>query len=212
MQHVPNALSLARILLTPVFFVALLSGTFAGQAVALAVFVVGAISDWLDGQLARRYDVKSRLGQFLDPLADKVLVLGAFVALMFLPPDASGQTLQATWWWLPIGLIALRDGAVTALRSRAERRGRSLRTAHAAKIKTAVQLTFLIALLVFIVAGHLAPLGGVAGAVGRVALAVLHGPVPDVLLVVTAGLTVWTGALYFRRPAYDVDGVRPSPP
>jgi CDP-diacylglycerol--glycerol-3-phosphate 3-phosphatidyltransferase len=201
MKHVPNALTLARIAITPVFLVLLLSGTLVGLAVALVLFIAGAISDWLDGAIARRYGVGSRLGQFLDPLADKVLVLGAFFAFLFLPPDALGRTLHEPWWWAPVIVIALRDVAVTALRSWAERRGRPVQTAHAAKIKTAVQLTFLIAVQVFLVGAALYPLEGWVGEVGRFAAAVLYSPVPDVLLLVTAALTLWTGALYFRRPA-----------
>ncbi len=200
MKHLPNVLTASRIAVTPVFLVLLLGGTLTGQAVAVALFIAGAITDWLDGRLARQYGAGSRLGQFLDPLADKVLVLGAFFALLFLPPDALGRRLHEGWWWWAVSLIALRDVAVTALRSRAERRGQALQTSYAAKVKTTVQLTFLIATMVFLVAAQLARFEGGVGALGGFAGSVVYGPVTDVLLLVTVVLTLWTGALYFRRP------------
>jgi CDP-diacylglycerol--glycerol-3-phosphate 3-phosphatidyltransferase len=205
MKHLPNALTIGRIVLTPVFLVLFLSGTFGAQLAALIIFIVGAISDWLDGAVARKYGVGSRLGQFLDPLADKVLVLGAFFALMFLQADAEGRVVPEFWWWIPIGFIALRDAAVTGLRSWADRRGTPVQTRYAAKLKTAVQLTFLILIQVLLVAARLVTFEGWPADVGAAAAWLLYSPFPDVLLLITAVLTVWTGALYFtglqRRPA-----------
>jgi CDP-diacylglycerol--glycerol-3-phosphate 3-phosphatidyltransferase len=200
LKHVPNALSLARIALTPVFLVLFLSGTFTGQGIALVLFILLAISDWLDGAIARRYGVGSRFGMYLDPLADKVLVLGAFVAILFLPADQQGRLLYTAWWWIPVVAIALRDFAVTGLRTWADRRGTPVQTRGGAKAKTAVQLTFLIAFQVFLVATHLRPFGGWGQPVADFADWVLYSPIPDLLLVFTALLTVWTGAAYFRRP------------
>lgn len=199
MKHLPNALTIGRIAVTPVFLVLLLSGTLTGQFVALLLFIAAAITDWLDGRVARHYGVGSRLGQFLDPLADKVLVLGAFLAFLFLPEDASGNRLAEPWWWWAVALIALRDVAVTVLRAWAERRGRTIQTRYAAKVKTAVQLTFLIAVQVFLVASKLTRFDGWVAELGVFAAAVLYGPVTGVLLLVTVVLTLWTGARYFVR-------------
>lgn len=201
MKHVPNALTISRIVATPAFLALLLSGRFWGQLAALVLFLFAAISDWLDGKVARHYGVGSRLGQFLDPLADKVLVLGAFAALLFLPPDALGRVLPVTWW--AVALIAFRDFAVTVLRARAERRGRPVQTKYAAKVKTAVQLTFLIYVQVFLVASKLGRFGGGWAWIGDLTGAVLYSPFTFVLLLLTVALTLWTGALYFvrRQPA-----------
>lgn len=199
MKHVPNVLTIGRIVVTPIFLVLLLSGTLTGQLVALVLFVAAAISDYWDGRIARQYGVGSRIGQFLDPLADKVLVLGAFFAFLFLPPDDNGRALMEPWWWWAVGVIALRDLAVTLLRTWAERVGRPVQTRYAAKVKTAVQLTFLIAVQVFLVASKLTRFDGWVGELGALAGAALYSPAPSVLLVITALLTVWTGALYFVR-------------
>ncbi len=199
MKHLPNALTIGRIAVVPVFLVLLFSGTLAGQLVATVLFIAAAISDYWDGRLARQYGTGSRLGQFLDPLADKVLVLGAFFAFLLLPADGEGNRLAEAWWWWAVGLIALRDVAVTALRAWAERQGRPLETRYAAKLKTTVQLTFLIAVLVFLTASKLARFGGWLGDLGALAAVALYSPATSVLLLVTVVLTLWTGALYFAR-------------
>jgi CDP-diacylglycerol--glycerol-3-phosphate 3-phosphatidyltransferase len=199
MKHVPNALTIGRIIVTPIFLVLLLSGTLTGQLVALVLFILAAISDYWDGKIAREYGVGSRIGQFLDPLADKVLVLGAFFAFLLLPPDDQGRVLMEPWWWWAVGVIALRDLAVTLLRSWAERVGRPVQTKYAAKVKTAVQLTFLIAVQVFLVASKLGRYDGWLADLGALTGAVLYGPATSILLLITALLTVWTGVLYFVR-------------
>ena len=200
MQHVPNALTVGRMVAAPACLYLLATGTFWGQLGGAALFVVAAITDWLDGRLARTYGVSSRLGQFLDPLADKVLVLGAFFLVPFLSPIGEGLERPAGAWlpWAAIGAIALRDLAVTVLRVLWERRGRTLRTSTAAKWKTAWQLTFLITAFVFLAGSHARALGGALGALGRFLYAALASPAPLLFLLATAAVTVYTGALYFR--------------
>lgn len=201
MKHVPNALTVGRIVVAPVCLYLLWTGTFWGQLVGAALFILAAITDWLDGRLAREYGVSSRLGQFLDPLADKVLVLGAFFLIPFLDPIDDGLTEPAGDWlpWLAIGAIAARDVAVTALRSVRERRGQPLPTSTAAKWKTAWQLTFLITAFVFLAGSHARTLGGALGVLGRFLYDALASPAALAFLLVTAAVTVYTGVLYFRR-------------
>ena len=202
MKHVPNALTVGRIIAAPVCLYLLWTGTVWGQLAGAALFILAAITDWLDGRLAREYGVSSRLGQFLDPLADKVLVLGAFFLIPFLEPIGTGLTAPAGAWlpWLAIGAIAARDVAVTVLRTVYERQGRSLATSTAAKWKTAWQLTFLITAFVFLAGRHLEAMGGALGALGQFLSAALVSPAALVFLVVTSAVTVYTGVLYFRSP------------
>ena len=106
MKNIPNILTIGRILLIPVF----LWLVFARDAIAsaLLVFVVAALTDWLDGWLARKWQVISDFGKIADPLADKLLVLSALAALTWLPPYRL---------WLPIFIvIALRELVITILR------------------------------------------------------------------------------------------------
>lgn len=182
-RHVPNSITIIRIILTPVVLVLLFSGTFWGITSALLLFVLAAVSDWVDGKLARQLEVSSRFGQFLDPLADKVLVLGTFIALAWLEPAI------VPWW--AVALIALRDVGVTALRSWAEARGWTLQTLYIAKAKTAGQLAFLIVMLATLA---LAERPGSAGALATWLL--YDTTILFWLLMVVVAITVYTGVLY----------------
>jgi CDP-diacylglycerol--glycerol-3-phosphate 3-phosphatidyltransferase len=201
MKHLPNALTISRIAVTPLCLWGLATDAFTGQLLGATLFILAAISDYWDGRLAREYDVRSRLGQFLDPLADKVLVLGGFVVLLLVPPLREAFAAPAGAWlpWAAVGAIAARDFGVTALRSYYERQNRPLKTLQAARMKTAWQLTFLILLQVLLVVRYARTLDGALGAVGRFVEGVLESPFPLVFLLVTAAVTVYTGALYLRR-------------
>ncbi len=188
MKYVPNALTIARIVLTPVMLILLLSNTFFGLVGALVLLVLGAISDYLDGKIARSYMVKSRLGQFLDPFADKVLVLGTFIVLAILVPDI------VPWW--AVALVALRDVAVTVLRSWQEARGRSLRTLPIAKAKTGVQIGFLIVVIGLMIGARL------SGTTGRILAGVLESKAPFILMLFVVAFTVITGVIYLVRQEY----------
>ena len=185
MKYVPNALTITRILVTPLLLVLLLSNTPAGYTWALGLFVFASISDYLDGKLARRYKVGTNLGQYLDPFADKILVLGTFIALIFVLPD-----LVPVW---AVVLIAVRDVAVTVLRSWAKMSGRTLRTMRMAKLKTTVQLTFLILTLLLLA------LSTIPGKFGRSISEFLHGEILFSMLVLVVVVTVATGVVYFTR-------------
>ena len=191
MKHVPNALTIIRMLVTPILLLLLFSDSLAAQAWALGLFVFASLSDWADGLVARRFGVGSRLGQFLDPVADKVLVLGTFAALIFiLPGDVA--------WWL-VAIIALRDLAVTVYRVQLKRNGRVLTTSRNAKWKTAAQLTFLISVLMFMTAQR-----SVEPLVGWMDQLFDSGALFWALTFVTA-VTVWTGLEYFINPDINAE-------
>lgn len=200
MRHLPNALTIGRIIATPFALWLLWRGGFANQAAGATIFILAAITDYYDGKLARDLGVRSRLGQFLDPLADKILVLGGFFLFPFVEPIRTGlYAVGPVLPWLAIGAVAARDVAVTWLRSYEEKHGRTLKTLKSAKAKTAWQLTFLISLQVFLVfskAEDVAP-GSFWTAFSGFFRAVLESPFSLVFLLVTAGITVYTGALYF---------------
>lgn len=93
-----------------------------------AVWIVLATTDGVDGYLARRHGT-TRSGAFLDPLADKALVLGALWALV----------VSGAFWWLPVALITVRELAISLFRSYWGRRGLAVPASRAAKTKTVVQ-------------------------------------------------------------------------
>jgi CDP-diacylglycerol--glycerol-3-phosphate 3-phosphatidyltransferase len=121
-----NALTAGRLLAAPLF-VGLIA-TEGASWVTVAVGVAVASSDGLDGWLARRHGA-TRSGAFLDPLADKFLVLGAFFAL----------AVQGRMPWVPVGLMTAREVGMSAYRSWAGRRGVSVPARRLAKVKTIVQ-------------------------------------------------------------------------
>ncbi len=132
-SRLPNVLTALRILLTPVFLYFLFSDGFPGMLLAVLVFLIASTTDAYDGYLARKYNVTSEWGKFVDPLADKILVLSAFGGLWYLE-------LFPFWMFL---LIALRDVVVTGLRMVMRAQGTSMETSNLAKSKTAVQMVAL---------------------------------------------------------------------
>lgn len=126
----PNWITVARIALIPPFLALGFARSVATDVASLGLFVVASASDTLDGYLARRWRVESRLGKFLDPLADKLLVGAALVVLVATRPFPV---------WAAV-VLAAREIAVTALRIRIVRRGQDLPASAGAKWKTASQL------------------------------------------------------------------------
>lgn len=130
-MNLPNAITLARIALVPVFLYFAWGEGTGPAVVAFLVFLVASLSDSLDGYLARRAGTISRAGQFLDPLADKLLVGAALVALV----ATRGFPLWAAL------VIAFRELAVQVLRIQIVRGGADLPASSAAKWKTVTQIT-----------------------------------------------------------------------
>ena len=129
--HPANLLTITRLLFAPLLFWLLLSArdTRGVSWVAFGLGVALASTDFFDGRIARRANVVSRSGAFLDPLADKVVILG------------SGFCLVAVdrYWWLPVTLMAVRELGITAWRGRWARHGLALPARRSAKYKTFVQ-------------------------------------------------------------------------
>ena len=137
-MNLPNIITLGRLVLTAVFCAAASSEGVTGYAIALAAFVLGAISDWLDGYLARKMNLVTSLGKLLDPLADKILVCSGFVYL-------SAEGLCPVW---VTALIICREFLVTGIRQIAVEKGTVLAADNLGKWKTTFQLTFIITALV----------------------------------------------------------------
>jgi CDP-diacylglycerol--glycerol-3-phosphate 3-phosphatidyltransferase len=135
--NLPNVLTLFRILLVPVLVAALLAGTKNGDAFAAAVFLVASITDGLDGWIARRRRAITTFGKLMDPLADKLLVTAALVALV------SQNRLAA---WVAMVIIA-REFAVTGLRGLAAEQGHVVPASWWGKVKTCFQIAMVLALI-----------------------------------------------------------------
>ncbi|GIR88645.1 MAG: hypothetical protein CM15mP87_01370 [Candidatus Neomarinimicrobiota bacterium] len=137
-MNLPNLLSLLRIILTPLFIIFLFSDD---RLLALIIFAVAAITDAYDGlKLARKYNQITPQGKFLDPLADKILVLSAFFSFAF---------IGIIDFWM-VGIITFRDMFITGLRWIISNKGFEFVTSKLSKYKTAFQLTIIILALIFL--------------------------------------------------------------
>ncbi|MCW3063094.1 MAG: CDP-diacylglycerol/glycerol-3-phosphate3-phosphatidyl transferase [Solirubrobacterales bacterium] len=135
--NVPNVLTMLRILLVPVLLVALLDKTPSGDLLAAIVFAVASFTDAIDGYLARSRGAVTNFGKLMDPLADKLLIIAALVALVSL------HRLQA---WVAMVIIA-REMTVTILRMGASQQGVVAGANPLGKLKTVVQVATIIALI-----------------------------------------------------------------
>lgn len=139
MKNVPNILSSIRIVFAPIFIVLYIQDEILYRSLSVGVFAVAAFTDYVDGYIARNFNAKSGLGNFLDPLADKILTFSGFMVLPFIS--------VSVFPIFPIVLIVLRDTFITLLRLVADRKKQAIRTSNTAKIKTLIQMVFLYAAL-----------------------------------------------------------------
>lgn len=148
---VPNVLSLFRILLVPLLVVVLLTKFEGKELVGLVVFLLASLTDFLDGFIARRWKMETRLGKLLDPAADKILTAAAFVSLVELGVAPA---------WMVVVILS-RELAVSTLRSFAAAEQVVIAAIWSGKIKTFVQVVAISLLILYERLGqfsHLAPI------------------------------------------------------
>lgn len=136
-MNVPNILTTVRIVLVPLFLVFLLVDSMQHFIWALVIFSVASITDFLDGQIARRYGLVTKLGKLIDPLADKILTVSAFVALTYLRMISP---------WIVIAIIA-REFIISIFRAVAASEGKVIAASVYGKFKTVFQMATIIAIL-----------------------------------------------------------------
>ncbi len=166
-----NQLTLLRILLIPLFVIVFFLPWKWAHFSSAMIFSIAAITDWLDGYVARKYDQSTKLGAFLDPVADKLMVVIALVLLVTLHPTM--------WFAVAACVIVGREIVISALREWMAELGEraSVAVSYIGKIKTTLQMTAIIILLADI--GLLLPIGFIA----------LFG---------AAVLTLWSMVLYLK--------------
>jgi len=192
---IPNLLTVLRLVLTLIMFAGFVAFAwiqdrgvmvptpvvFALLRVILICFVVAAVTDFLDGWLARRWQVESLFGAIADPIADKILVCGA--ALGLIAAHVQPSVL------LPVGLILFREFAVSALREVLAPRGLSLPVTFLAKVKTSLQLVAMGAVMV----AWFAPAYGLELNLKQFERVTLGA---NALVWLAALVTLWTGIEY----------------
>ena len=170
---IPTALTLFRIGLLPVMVIVFYAGFRGANIAAASIFLLAAITDWLDGFIARRYGMMSAFGAFLDPVADKLMVA---VTLFLLVQENPTPLLAVT-----SAVIVGREISISALREWMAVIGQrgAIRVAMVGKVKTVMQI---IAIVVLLYQHDLEPLRPFF--------------IGETLLVIAAALTIWSGMLY----------------
>ena len=178
-MNLPNSLTLVRMFLVPLLVVVLLT-EFDNQEdmiglskewLGAIIFAVASLTDWLDGYLARRRRQITRLGQIMDPIADKLLTSAAFISLV---------QLGAAPAWM-VALIIGREFGITGLRSLAQSKGITMPASYLGKIKMAAQVTTVL----LVIMGH-----------GPFPLLEPVGYIALWIVLVTA---MWSAVDYYRR-------------
>lgn len=139
-MNLPNKLTLLRIALTIVFLFFLFAHGAAYKVLALIIFAIAAFTDFLDGHIAKKQGLISDFGKFMDPIADKILVLAAFLAFV-------EMGLVAAWMVI---VIIFRESIITGLRLMALRKNTFIEATLAGKHKTASQMFAIFMILIFI--------------------------------------------------------------
>jgi len=200
MFALPNALTVLRIVLVPLFVIAFVLPGDAARLVAFGIFVIAGVSDWLDGFAARKLKAGSDFGRMLDPIADKVLVA---VALMMLVAEGLFTQIKPNGMLsllklVPALIILSREILVSGLREFLSGLRVSVPVTAVAKFKTAVQMVAIGAMILTPLADVYLP--GVPS--------LTYALIAYILLWVAAGLTVYTGVVYFRS---GMAHLRPGP-
>ena len=195
MGNLPNILTLTRILVIPIFvFVFYLP--FSGAHLAAAIiFALASLTDWLDGYLARSLKQITKLGAFLDPVADKLMVSIALVMIVgefqfqFISGPHSVITVPSAILTVPAAIIVGREIIVSALREWMAELGKrtSVRVSHLGKVKTVVQM---LALIVLLYCG---------AATNAIIIALGYA-----LLYAAAVLTIWSMLFYLKAAWPDL--------
>lgn len=215
-MNLPNAVTAGRIAVTPLIAWLPLAPSSGLRLAAFALFIIAAVTDYFDGHLARSRKQETDLGRLLDPLADKLLLVGTFVPMFMLmrPSVHAGEGLAArvaanvfpfhtpvgeiplTWWVLAI--VLGREAFMTLFRQAAARRGVVIAAIGPAKWKTTFQWIWVGAAFFWFFAATLAAQRGWDGRTAWSAWSNFNGLVGVLAMIGAIALTIYSLALYLR--------------
>jgi len=186
-MNLPNKLTVSRFLMTVAFLVVLFSQVRFHETIALALFVAAAITDWMDGSIARRRKLITNFGILMDPLADKIMVCSAFIAFVGLK-------------WMPawmVVIIVARELAITGLRLLAASKNLVLAAEGYGKHKTITQMACIIAIFIQHSYTEWGVMGGIFGfQIGGVPWVQTFA---EISIWLSVALTLLSGGLYLWR-------------
>ena len=194
-MNLPNKLTLVRCALTPFFLACVIIEFPFHYAVALLVFIVASLTDYFDGKIARKRNLVTNMGKFLDPLADKALTTAAFIGFVHMFNSRS-----LPW---ALFLILIREFAVTSVRLLAAKDGVVVAASFAGKLKTVMQMVAIIYMLAFRQAVRIRvvrdAIGGNTGVIwgSRIGMALIW---VSVIATVVSGIQyIWKLRHYFKE-------------
>ena len=199
--NLPNKLTLMRVILVPVFMFFIIfpvAGKTVSPLIALGIFIIASLTDMLDGKIARKRGLITDFGKFLDPLADKLLVIGGIVTILYkrsldcAVDDLNEKLFCHIFVWVTF-IVILRELAVTSMRLVvSSSSGKVIAAGQLGKIKTVTQM---ITIMVLLVEPVLPALFGVD----------THNAVSYFCMGIMAIMTVWSGVDYMRSYLPEMD-------
>lgn len=198
-MNLPNALTVGRIVVTPLIAILPFANSWTLRLVAFVLFTLAAITDYIDGHLARSRKEETDLGRLLDPLADKLLLVGTFVPMYLLASEFPFETpignIGLPWWIVVI--VLGRELFMTIFRQAAARRGVVIAAIGPAKWKTGFQLVWQGSAYFWFWAATLAAVKGWTSGAWR-DFALFNGTVGALTMTVAVVLTIYSLAVYLR--------------
>ena len=218
-MNLPNALTVGRIAITPLVAVLPFAPATTPRVIAFVLFLVAAVSDYADGVLARSRKQETTLGKLLDPLADKLLLVGTFVPMWALMQSANGAFSTSSFgtsdlnlrslpfitpwgdvtlpWWIVL-IVLGRELAMTIFRQAAARRGLVIAAIGPAKVKTGFQLVWQGAAYFWFVVATVALNRHWQGSLWH-GIAFFIGTTGTVMMTIAVFLTLYSLWLYVSR-------------
>lgn len=179
-MNLPNKLTVARIIATPIFMFAMITSFKGHYIVALVIFALASYTDYLDGKIARRDGLVTDFGKFLDPVADKMLTTAAYLGLL-----AANACPGITWI---VFIVLFREFMITSLRLVAVQNGTVIAANMWGKAKTVCQMVSIIVTLAIAAFANIVPTSNTVAAIFMVII--------TLLLWTSAVLTVISGVVY----------------
>ncbi|SHJ29857.1 CDP-diacylglycerol--glycerol-3-phosphate 3-phosphatidyltransferase [Lutispora thermophila] len=171
-MNIANKITILRIILIPIFMIFMLIDVSYNMEIALGIFLIASFTDKLDGYYARKYNLVTDLGKFLDPLADKLLVTAAFLSFIEL------GRIEA---WI-VFIILAREFAVTGLRGIAANKKIVIAASNMGKVKTVTQIITIIILFL-----------------DNYPFTLINVPMDIICIYITLIITIVSGADYFIK-------------
>lgn len=174
-MNLPNKLTVFRMCMVPLFVIFMYLPIPGKYLISLIIFAVAAITDAMDGNIARKYNLVTDFGKFMDPLADKLLVISALICMI---------EARLVPGWIVIIIVA-RELAVSIMRAIAAADGKVIAAGNSGKLKTIVQM---VAIVLLLFGAHLDSSGIITAG--------------KVLIYIAAALTIYSGYEYFANNKY----------